>query len=137
MEKEKRGVHEHHCCVRHGCKYGNDDCPVVSGETLQVYRCEDCPPKIKNNTLTIDKFIELSVGGWVDWLDENTIDKVKVTTDDGTVLSDITALQNELVDTNNRKDEIINNLRSIKSSKLYIRNLKIQKIKDVIKNEEK
>lgn len=24
-------VHERHCCPRHGCKYGDDDCPVEKG----------------------------------------------------------------------------------------------------------
>ena len=33
MEKSKWGIHEEHCCILHGCKYGDDDCPVVSGET--------------------------------------------------------------------------------------------------------
>lgn len=36
------GIHETHCCIHHGCKYGDDDCPVVSGETQQLYPCEEC-----------------------------------------------------------------------------------------------
>lgn len=36
------GVHETHCCVFHGCKYGDDDCPVVTRKASQVYDCEDC-----------------------------------------------------------------------------------------------
>ena len=24
-------VHSRHCCVEHGCKYGEEDCPVVIG----------------------------------------------------------------------------------------------------------
>ena len=35
-------VHESHCCEYHGCKYGDDDCPVASGETQQLYPCEEC-----------------------------------------------------------------------------------------------
>ena len=35
MEKSKLGMHEGHCCVLHGCKYGDEDCPVISGETQQ------------------------------------------------------------------------------------------------------
>lgn len=35
-----------HCCPVHGCKYGDDDCPVVSGAAKPVYPnnngCEDC-----------------------------------------------------------------------------------------------
>ncbi len=36
------GVHESHCCVKHGCKYGQDDCPVETGVTKQEYTCETC-----------------------------------------------------------------------------------------------
>lgn len=36
------GVHASHCCKWHGCKYGDPDCPVVSGEVEQKYLCEDC-----------------------------------------------------------------------------------------------
>jgi len=32
-----------HCCVRHGCKYGYKDCPVVNKEVAQDNPCEDCP----------------------------------------------------------------------------------------------
>lgn len=33
-------VHGSHCCATHGCKYGNADCPVVTGLTVQLYPCE-------------------------------------------------------------------------------------------------
>jgi hypothetical protein len=36
------GVHAAHCCKWHGCKYGDPDCPVVTGEIEQNYKCEDC-----------------------------------------------------------------------------------------------
>lgn len=36
------GVHVSHCCKLHGCKYGDDDCPVVNGEVEQLYVCEEC-----------------------------------------------------------------------------------------------
>jgi DNA-directed RNA polymerase subunit RPC12/RpoP len=42
MDKSKYGVHKTHCCVLHGCKYGDSDCPVTSGEIKQSYICEDC-----------------------------------------------------------------------------------------------
>lgn len=42
MKVNRHGVHSYHCCVLHGCKYGDDDCPVVSGEVLQEYTCESC-----------------------------------------------------------------------------------------------
>jgi hypothetical protein len=32
-----------HCCVYHGCKYGYEDCPVVTGAVPQEGSCYDCP----------------------------------------------------------------------------------------------
>jgi hypothetical protein len=40
IPKEKWGVHETHCCKKHGCKYGDIDCPVKLGLTVQKYECE-------------------------------------------------------------------------------------------------
>ena len=31
-----------HCCEKHGCKYGHEDCPVVLGEVEQDHPCEAC-----------------------------------------------------------------------------------------------
>ncbi len=42
MDKSKYGVHQSHCCIKHGCKYGNDDCPVVNRKIKQKYTCEWC-----------------------------------------------------------------------------------------------
>lgn len=39
---DRIGVHQTHCCVYHGCKYGDSDCPVMIGETTQKYPCEEC-----------------------------------------------------------------------------------------------
>lgn len=36
------GVHRTHCCLLHGCKYGDEDCPVVNKRVRQAYPCEDC-----------------------------------------------------------------------------------------------
>jgi hypothetical protein len=36
------GVHTSHCCAKHGCKYGNAECPVVLGTHKQEFPCEDC-----------------------------------------------------------------------------------------------
>jgi len=36
------GVHRTHCCERHGCKYGDDDCPVELKQITQDYPCEWC-----------------------------------------------------------------------------------------------
>lgn len=50
-------VHVHHCCQKHGCKYGDDTrwdeslnswitnedgCPVTTKRLLQKYLCEQC-----------------------------------------------------------------------------------------------
>jgi hypothetical protein len=35
------GTHQTHCCIIHGCKYGDEDCPVVTGKVVQTYFCED------------------------------------------------------------------------------------------------
>lgn len=35
-------VHTEHCCVIHGCKYCDDDCPVETGVKKQSYMCEMC-----------------------------------------------------------------------------------------------
>jgi hypothetical protein len=36
-------VHTEHCCILHGCKYGNlEDCSVFQGWKDQSYPCEDC-----------------------------------------------------------------------------------------------
>lgn len=35
-------VHTQHCCRWHGCKYGDDDCPVEKRKLPQSFPCEDC-----------------------------------------------------------------------------------------------
>lgn len=35
-------AHAAHCCIEHGCKYGDSDCPVVMGLVGQLYPCEEC-----------------------------------------------------------------------------------------------
>lgn len=42
IPKKYFGVHENHCCVIHGCKYGEKDCSVVLKITKQKYPCEFC-----------------------------------------------------------------------------------------------
>lgn len=37
-------VHANHCCWKHGCKYGDDDCAVTTGAHKQLCPCENCPP---------------------------------------------------------------------------------------------
>lgn len=38
----ERCVHTEHCCVIHGCKYGDDDCPVQTRQKRQSCLCESC-----------------------------------------------------------------------------------------------
>jgi hypothetical protein len=41
ISQDRWGVHETHCCKRHGCKYGeHDNCPVTLGLIKQAYGCE-------------------------------------------------------------------------------------------------
>ena len=37
-----KDVHTEHCCSTHGCKYGDADCTVESGQKKQSYPCERC-----------------------------------------------------------------------------------------------
>ena len=39
---EKWDVHIHHCCEKHGCKYGDIDCPVILNLAKQNHPCEFC-----------------------------------------------------------------------------------------------
>lgn len=40
---DPRGTHASHCCVIHGCKYGQDEaCVVAMKVTQQDYLCEEC-----------------------------------------------------------------------------------------------
>jgi hypothetical protein len=43
------GVHRTHCCLKHGCKYGKKDCPVVWKSVKQEYRCEYCDGEWREN----------------------------------------------------------------------------------------
>lgn len=36
------GIHVAHCCKKHGCKYGDADCPVEHGFETQMAGCERC-----------------------------------------------------------------------------------------------
>ena len=41
MTEQEIRIHDAHCCQAHGCKYGDDDCPVVAGQVEGIY-CEEC-----------------------------------------------------------------------------------------------
>lgn len=43
MPEEIKDVHTEHCCILHGCKYGQDwCCTVVTRRAPQSYICESC-----------------------------------------------------------------------------------------------
>ncbi|MEO6301870.1 MAG: hypothetical protein ABIP51_01740, partial [Bacteroidia bacterium] len=49
IPKNEWPVHEAHCCLYSGCKYGDQDCPVVLELIEQKYICEDCDCKFKKD----------------------------------------------------------------------------------------
>jgi hypothetical protein len=46
MGKQNKCVHTEHCCVKHGCKYGDDNCPVWLGYKRQSFPCELCSEEL-------------------------------------------------------------------------------------------
>jgi hypothetical protein len=44
LVEDDSGVHNTHCCKKHGCKYNEDDCPVAYGD-LKGIECEYCMEK--------------------------------------------------------------------------------------------
>src|SRR6185369_12142876 len=42
IPKNNWPVHIGHCCKKHGCKYGDVDCPVALGLAEQKHPCEFC-----------------------------------------------------------------------------------------------
>lgn len=39
---DNREVHAGHCCMTHGCKYGDNWCPVFHGQVQQEYEVQEC-----------------------------------------------------------------------------------------------
>jgi len=46
-----RDGHSSHCCIRHGCKYDNENCSVVLGILEQEYPCEACELDVTDSPL--------------------------------------------------------------------------------------
>lgn len=59
MAVDHVGVHATHCCVIHGCKYGDEDCPVVTKEVKQEYLCEECDSEYMGTTYTMEDIEEV------------------------------------------------------------------------------
>jgi hypothetical protein len=60
--------HGRHCCKKHGCKYGDDDCPVVLGKEKQEFKqeCCDFENRLLKNSLEIvlnDEYLDTHRGG--------------------------------------------------------------------------
>lgn len=58
--QEIKDVHTEHCCIDHGCKYGEDEtCTVVQKIAKQSYPCEMCDElfykTIENGTVVSKK----------------------------------------------------------------------------------
>jgi len=74
-----RCVHTSHCCVLHGCKYGDTDCPVVNKEADQEYVCETCSEYGINDLHSLNQ--AKSLEGPVD-LTKDDCDFLRLTTTD-------------------------------------------------------
>lgn len=55
LAKPSVSVHIEHCCKWHGCKYGDENCPVANGTEEQAYICEYCYEDIENENLYREK----------------------------------------------------------------------------------
>lgn len=53
LTDEEKDVHTEHCCARHGCKYGDEDCTVENREKPQSHPCERCHEESGAGTVVI------------------------------------------------------------------------------------
>jgi hypothetical protein len=62
-----KDVHTEHCCIAHGCKYGDDSCTVTTGKLPQSYLCMDCEEdsNLETNTELL-KLIQQHTGLFAD-----------------------------------------------------------------------
>lgn len=56
VPKNRWGAHIRHCCILHGCAYGNKDCPVKNGLVKQENLCENCDDDIYVNNVDYNWF---------------------------------------------------------------------------------
>lgn len=68
------GVHEGHCCSEHGCKYGDDKCPVALKETVQEYPCPECildtPTRTDLEAIGVNNKGELELRMTIEFVDD-------------------------------------------------------------------
>lgn len=69
-----KDVHTEHCCLHHGCKYGDDDCPkplcaqiicmamqIMSLRGKQSYLCEGCKGYDKKSEERINRMYQEAI----------------------------------------------------------------------------
>jgi hypothetical protein len=54
-------LHIAHCCVHHGCKYHDEQCPVYFGHLSQEGPCSECALKASGPFTVVDPFKENDV----------------------------------------------------------------------------
>lgn len=59
MDSREIGVHKGHCCVKHGCKYGDPNCPVVKQVVEQSNICEECSDEGIQNVFELIRFEDI------------------------------------------------------------------------------
>lgn len=48
-----KDAHTEHCCSKHGCKYGQADCTVATGQKEQSHPCDYCAEEVKADRDTL------------------------------------------------------------------------------------
>jgi hypothetical protein len=57
-----KDVHTEHCCLHHGCKYGeNETCTVMSLRGKQSYLCEGCKGYDKKSEERINRMYQEAI----------------------------------------------------------------------------
>lgn len=65
------GVHQAHCCLRHGCKYPHkyESCPVGTEKVVQSHPCEQCLPIEEAEEAVLEAVRELAWSKRI-WIDK-------------------------------------------------------------------
>jgi hypothetical protein len=76
------GVHQTHCCDLHGCKYGDEDCPVAGKEIKQLYDCETCSEMPwHRHEIAFEAYVRTFLGtdrsGWTVHMYSDAVDGLK------------------------------------------------------------
>jgi hypothetical protein len=45
-KRPRADVHTEHCCLEHGCKYGDEDCSVTNYSQKQSFPCPECDDRL-------------------------------------------------------------------------------------------